>query len=116
MGFGGSYNRDISIHALVKRATCKRYCSRNLRIYFNPRPREEGDTKGTDEENNEIFISIHALVKRATFYRLDKSAVLLYFNPRPREEGDADLISDIYCLLNFNSRPREEGDTLPTPC
>ena len=34
---------SISIHALMKRAT-----------------------KGTEEENNEIFISIHALMKRAT--------------------------------------------------
>ena len=36
-------------------------------IYFNPRPREEGDEN--EEINNDYQdISIHALVKRATNY------------------------------------------------
>ena len=33
----------ISIHALVKRATLASRRSFQLVIYFNPRPREEGD-------------------------------------------------------------------------
>ena len=36
---------DISIHALVKRATVVSYIRRSLSDYFNPRPREEGDSK-----------------------------------------------------------------------
>ena len=34
---------QISIHALVKRATCNLYDSYVIVMYFNPRPREEGD-------------------------------------------------------------------------
>ena len=34
----------ISIHALAKRATAKRCMTAFLPIYFNPRPRKEGDT------------------------------------------------------------------------
>ena len=79
---------DISIHALVKRATFVlsgqyfrimdfnprpreegdlNYNDRRLQIqYFNPRPREEGDSfKSGATENRRI--SIHALVKRATY-------------------------------------------------
>ena len=33
----------ISIHALVKRATAPVTVSVSLTVYFNPRPREEGD-------------------------------------------------------------------------
>ena len=77
----------ISIHALVKRATYPNYRQGNLRLHFNPRPREEGDTRYTKQrhhkedfnprprEEGDVFtkarynidnISIHALVKRAT--------------------------------------------------
>ena len=55
---------SISIHALVKRATLYGdLCVQ--REYFNPRPREEGDSvlKVSDVDS---VISIHALVKRAT--------------------------------------------------
>ena len=55
----------ISIHALVKRATIALISVSLSYIYFNPRPREEGDTT----------IWLLHLRKR-------------YFNPRPREEGD----------------------------
>ena len=57
--------RDISIHALVKRATKSlfyRHCKRNN---FNPRPRKEGD-----------------LVSSSIYY------TIFDFNPRPRKEGD----------------------------
>ena len=55
----------ISIHALVKRATCHHYPCEQALINFNPRPREEGDL---------VLYSIEI--------------VLCDFNPRPREEGD----------------------------
>ena len=57
--------RIISIHALVKRATKMSTKVYHDIMYFNPRPREEGD----DWEANfpDMYdISIHALVKRAT--------------------------------------------------
>ena len=79
-------------------------------MYFNPRPREEGDQllilvlcqmwisihalvkRATDWEANfpDMYdISIHALVKRATIVNALTFAAVGYFNPRPREEGDA---------------------------
>ena len=56
----------ISIHALVKRATNKSIKIIRIKIYFNPRPREEGDLSGLIKIHSEFQISIHALVKRAT--------------------------------------------------
>ena len=56
---------DISIHALVKRAT----------------------TQITGKEIC-VCISIHALVKRATNSTLSILKAEANFNPRPREEGD----------------------------
>ena len=77
----------ISIHALVKRATCD-----GLGIFksykdFNPRPREEGDLGYlvTCKMQND-------------------------FNPRPREEGDVLDRLKKEMLKYFNPRPREEGD------
>ena len=55
----------ISIHALVKRATSDSIGRRCSRRYFNPRPREEGDSP-FGAEGGDKCISIHALVKRAT--------------------------------------------------
>ena len=91
MGFGGSYNSDISIHALVKRATEKEVImtlvgcisihalvkratvpltfSAVSSMYFNPRPREEGDILKIHTTTYARWISIHALVKRATRHR-----------------------------------------------
>ena len=102
-------------------------------LYFNPRPREEGDAFITDVEyvNNIsihalvkrattqlptrlrcVGISIHALVKRATSVKHHLSIPCNYFNPRPREEGDT-LNSDLTIRCSyFNPRPREEGDGL----
>ena len=78
-------------------------------LYFNPRPREEGDVTGIRliktlsnfnprprEEGDKLwkytyklsYISIHALVKRATSVRALCISDTFYFNPRPREEGD----------------------------
>ena len=56
----------ISIHALVKRATQTLPDPEQIKIDFNPRPREEGDLKGDKNFN-----------------------VPRDFNPRPREEGDS---------------------------
>ncbi len=90
-GLRGAFfiNGDISIHALVKRATL---CDRETQLYscyFNPRPREEGDRK------------------RSLSFRC-----LSYFNPRPREEGDTLSWRVPQLVGNFNPRPREEGDRL----
>ncbi len=78
---------DISIHALVKRATqaCIQLCTG--KEHFNPRPREEGD------------------LKRFCF-EICRS----YFNPRPREEGDRVHLKRKATEKDFNPRPREEGD------
>ena len=56
-------------------------------VYFNPRPREEGD-------------------------RVDLQAYcdLYDFNPRPREEGDVIGSLPLLSTRDFNPRPREEGD------
>ena len=58
-------NGNISIHALVKRATIASLRLLSLPQYFNPRPREEGDEKKPLKDVTQA-ISIHALVKRAT--------------------------------------------------
>ena len=55
----------ISIHALVKRATSFHCLYNTPFLYFNPRPREEGDYM----PNIPFSPATH-------------------FNPRPREEGD----------------------------
>ena len=116
----------ISIHALVKRATlclcviCVIVLYFNPRpreegdtclcvicvivLYFNPRPREEGDGGGTISPPL-IIISIHALVKRATTCLCVICVIVLYFNPRPREEGDS--LQQCFLRLNriFQSTP-----------
>ena len=62
--------KNISIHALVKRATCCVLTILALSV-----------------------ISIHALVKRATSFLRYIGIISSHFNPRPREEGD--LVLDI---------------------
>ena len=59
-------NACISIHALVKRATQGQRVRQLRRSYFNPRPREEGDLYDNGGLCTACLISIHALVKRAT--------------------------------------------------
>ena len=51
-------------------------------LYFNPRPREEGD-----------------------FIPLDIVFMPFYFNPRPREEGDVYTISILCSGRVFQSTP-----------
>ena len=111
MGLRGAFfiNGDISIHALVKRATRLHRVGVPCRPYFNPRPRKEGDNRpdsacvGKSNFNPRprkegdlvatnlcwlAYISIHALVKRATIVASSATGGRNYFNPRPRKEGD----------------------------
>ena len=68
--------RPISIHALVKRATAYIAGIRIMEVYFNPRPREEGDSFFSVISVRSSSISIHALVKRATTVRSDRTSDL----------------------------------------
>ena len=68
--FIGFNSVNISIHALVKRATYPPSVSVTVGLDFNPRPREEGD----------------AVAHTGTVSDVD-------FNPRPREEGDSGTCS-----------------------
>ena len=61
---------------------------------FNPRPREEGDHIARCNKWSQYTISIHALVKRATEEALRLPPSNFYFNPRPREEGDLFALLD----------------------
>ncbi len=65
LGAGGDAGGGVSIHALVKRATT--YAARGVRVER---------------------VSIHALVKRAT-EKFALGRFLRGFDPRPREEGDS---------------------------
>ena len=78
---------EISIHALVKRATYTATRTAERGGNFNPRPREEGD----------------GAARRGSYHGR-------YFNPRPREEGDIVINGSWRYPSNFNPRPREEGD------
>ena len=82
-------SKAISIHALVKRATVFHCLYYTALLYFNPRPREEGDlliSKNVPRNKN--------------------------FNPRPREEGDTVDDKTKAVIADFNPRPREEGDVI----
>ena len=68
----------------MKRATvCLRIITLTT-IYFNPRPREEGDAKLSEIKELNPTISIHALVKRAT---------------AKNEEGRRDINISIHALV-----------------
>ena len=79
---------EISIHALVKRATLALKDTSKKYVYFNPRPRKEGDPHFGKLIVN-LKISIHALVKRATKNCHFYPNHMQDFNPRPRKEGDS---------------------------
>ncbi len=72
----------ISIHALVKRATLLSVSVFLFLLYFNPRPREEGDFSF-------CFFAI----------------CVGDFNPRPREEGDASVLLFYSFRQVFQSTP-----------
>ena len=80
-----SYNRlplAISIHALVKRATIFTLFHLAFKFHFNPRPREEGDSR-----------------------KFTMNTKTKYFNPRPREEGDRKLLIRCQYVSRFQSTP-----------
>ena len=129
-GLGLTY---ISIHALVKRATCAQPGPSAQEGNFNPRPREEGDVLNYYGFVNDNAISIHALVKRATnqpcntrrSFRISIHALVKRATATAKCDYKTSHIS-IHALvkratvlerqskitgtLNFNPRPREEGD------
>ena len=79
---------NISIHALVKRATTLTVTGAAI-----------------------ADISIHALVKRATLLCGRRRIYYVDFNPRPRKEGDSSLRNGGRSGCYFNPRPRKEGDS-----
>ena len=58
--------QGISIHALMKRATVGLRSIDTEQSDFNPRPHEEGDLRRINSCGKICLISIHALMKRAT--------------------------------------------------
>ena len=58
--------RDISIHALARRATSRIRVFRMRIFHFNPRSRKESDQYHAVASANTVAISIHALARRAT--------------------------------------------------
>ena len=119
----------ISIHALVKRATCNRRNSpmytefqstpswRGRLIfascsdrwsYFNPRPREEGDRKGKTLVG--LFrISIHALVKRATLSSSFNKWRSYLFQSTPSWRGRRLRVRKKSKIYTFQSTPSWRG-------
>ena len=100
---------DISIHALVKRATCLKlrlYQSCMISIHALVKRATTPPklyvtflqisihalVKRATYDMPTIYceqqISIHALVKRATSETFNTLSIRFYFNPRPRKEGD----------------------------
>ena len=80
-------NLEISIHALVKRATrFLIYIIAFLCISIHALVKRA--TIFTQVRYNIDNISIHALVKRATSASAGTAWKIMNFNPRPREEGD----------------------------
>ena len=95
---------EISIHALVKRATGYIF-DKDGNVYdFNPRPRKEGDLRRISDTLCRI-ISIHALVKRATKYITKDNDKIFDFNPRPRKEGDKFCDPNMQTKFAFQSTP-----------
>ena len=77
---------DISIHALVKRATAQQYEAQLTRI-ISIHALVKRATYHTVFTKAQYNISIHALVKRATAVNMVVT-IFSNFNPRPRKEGD----------------------------
>ena len=95
---------EISIHALVKRATIHdgivRSCG-NISIHALVKRA----TKLHQSTLVGMRISIHALVKRATGRRGHGENCGTYFNPRPREEGDVRTSESLLMISLFQSTP-----------
>ena len=80
----------------------------NPKLYFNPRPREEGDPIMFNVSVGQC-ISIHALVKRATAVPVVFIDKFNDFNPRPREEGDLFCARFAKYCWKFQSTPSWRG-------
>ena len=78
---------EISIHALVKRATCA-YSHNISKFYISIHALVKRATLAYIIDTDVFAISIHALVKRATLGLIGTCIYNGNFNPRPREEGD----------------------------
>ena len=101
--------KTISIHALVKRATCNKQPLLQQRTYFNPRPREEGDcTKWRTYTTYSTFQSTPSWRGRLTVLLLVYQIKSFQSTPSWRGRPSAEKLRND--LLNFNPRPREEGD------
>ena len=100
----------ISIHALVKRATLRRQHQLSKICYFNPRPREEGDCYKISVYTPKTVISIHALVKRATVPFSEVSPGLEISIHALVKRATALKICNLCYIQHFNPRPHEEGD------
>ena len=78
---------DISIHALVKRAT-EALKKLTVKINISIHALVKRATSDLPRLASGDAISIHALVKRATYPDTIGEALKSDFNPRPRKEGD----------------------------
>ena len=78
---------NISIHALVKRAT-KLLCFLRYARFISIHALVKRATHAATDKALDAMISIHALVKRATCGYFRRKQDRNNFNPRPREEGD----------------------------
>ena len=118
----------------MKRATPNPCENCVIVLYFNPRPREEGDVTGvaTDtvidnisihalvkratvmltELDYKIYISIHALVKRATQYPVNIYGVYFISIHALVKRATRQKCGRKHKIRYFNPRPREEGDSL----
>ena len=102
-------------------------------LYFNPRPREEGDccryrcfrvchisihalvkraTRSTAWFTFSLIISIHALVKRATDFKMRCMLITGISIHALVKRATNGLVNIFYPFKYFNPRPREEGDIL----
>ena len=116
----------------MKRATVYVYYLIAVLFYFNPRPREEGDS-GQDTQISRLFvnfnprpreegdqgaviatrnspISIHALVKRATVTHAQLTLGVVISIHALVKRATIRLMSAERNSFYFNPRPREEGD------
>ena len=112
------YGKNISIHALVKRAT-PALIDLLDEVGISIHALVKRATVGGRDPARQRAISIHALVKRATAHWVFEGRSDPHFNPRPREEGDSvrviPLLGDqisIHALVKraTESANRESGE------
>ena len=120
----------ISIHALAKRATQFSFQEQCCKLYFNPRPRKEGDTpqqllqQGQRDFNprprkegdhllfwlfQQCWISIHALAKRATSPDVPFLLMSFQFQSTPSQRGRLRFAKSLIVSILFQSTPSQRG-------